>query len=785
MATNFYIDLPVEGSTGGIVSINGDTTPAQTIAGGTGISVSTSAGTTTVTNTGGLNGFSYLASNTSVYGGTNSTLSFTGADNTVIGVNAGNALTSGTDNSLFGFNAGADITTGLRNFAFGSNALDTLVNGNANVAIGYSSLSGITGTSNNVAIGSLTLQSTTGSGSVALGYSAGRFETGSNAFYLNNVSQGTIANDKAYSLLYGNFSGSAGSASGQFLTVNGKFNVNGTANVGSLTASSVVQTDSSKNLVSAAVNLSSQVTSTLPVSHGGTGDTSLTAYAVLAGGTTSTGALQQVSGLGTSGYVLTSNGASTLPTWQPGGGGIPGANTQIIYNNAGVLAGSANLVFNNITDSMTIGSGSNQAAGTFLATTITVPIQPTLTTSFDFTGSSITEIGGSFVWNYSAYFQYTFSGSLPPVGNASPGAGSVTEGFQASNFNNSENNSGGSYTCFGQTFTYQIYPVYSGKTSTTSIQTTFHDTVNDFTTPFTVDLTWTAAVVQPDSYLVVNNTQNTYTSVSGSATSTTDPGTWSSSPSLPSTPLTYKIALALTDNSSGYHSISGYKYLITNNYSADSGEILVLSMTGASQNYSDDTSTGWATGSPAATSYTTNGIYTNGESTINSDLTVTGGTFVTANSTFGGSLVVASTFAAQANVNITQNISSIGGQSTVGNTGVASTMANTQHLSASTSLSPAVTLTSWSSGSTYVVNGAVNITAGTGTVQFVAHFTDTHGTARTVNMTSAMSLAVGYVTVPPFYFFTSNSNASTAMSIYSVVTGTITYDTDFTFSRLN
>ncbi len=51
------------------------------------------------------------------------------------------------------------------------------------------------------------------------------------------------------------------------------------------------------------------------VAQGGTGDASVTAYAVLCGGTTSTGAVQSVSGVGTSGQVLTSAGASALPTW--------------------------------------------------------------------------------------------------------------------------------------------------------------------------------------------------------------------------------------------------------------------------------------------------------------------------------------------------------------------------------------------------------------------------------------------------------------------------------------
>jgi hypothetical protein len=60
----------------------------------------------------------------------------------------------------------------------------------------------------------------------------------------------------------------------------------------------------------------SDISGTLGVAQGGTGDTSTTAYAVLCGGTTSTGSLQSVAALGTSGWVLTSNGASALPTFQ-------------------------------------------------------------------------------------------------------------------------------------------------------------------------------------------------------------------------------------------------------------------------------------------------------------------------------------------------------------------------------------------------------------------------------------------------------------------------------------
>jgi len=49
---------------------------------------------------------------------------------------------------------------------------------------------------------------------------------------------------------------------------------------------------------------------------GGTGLATLTAYAILCGGVTATGAMQQVSGLGTAGQVLRSNGPGALPTWQ-------------------------------------------------------------------------------------------------------------------------------------------------------------------------------------------------------------------------------------------------------------------------------------------------------------------------------------------------------------------------------------------------------------------------------------------------------------------------------------
>lgn len=66
----------------------------------------------------------------------------------------------------------------------------------------------------------------------------------------------------------------------------------------------------------------------LPVAGGGTGNSTFTAYAVICAGTTATGVFQNVSGLGSSGQILTSNGAGALPTWQTGSSVTPAALTS-------------------------------------------------------------------------------------------------------------------------------------------------------------------------------------------------------------------------------------------------------------------------------------------------------------------------------------------------------------------------------------------------------------------------------------------------------------------------
>ncbi|MBP6892699.1 hypothetical protein KBB68_03930 [Candidatus Babeliales bacterium] len=92
------------------------------------------------------------------------------------------------------------------------------------------------------------------------------------------------------------------------------------------------------------------------VSDGGTSNSSMTAYAVICGGTTTVNPLQSVASLGSSGNPLVSNGASALPSFQAltfagGGTGATTLSAGVIQSNASVLSslgiGSANQVLKN------------------------------------------------------------------------------------------------------------------------------------------------------------------------------------------------------------------------------------------------------------------------------------------------------------------------------------------------------------------------------------------------------------------------------------------------------
>ena len=128
---------------------------------------------------------------------------------------------------------------------------------------------------------------------------------------------------------------------------------------GGLSGNSFTFTGGSTGLTFAGSGTTETLGGTVTVSHGGTGDTSFTAYSVITGGTTSTGALQNVSGVGTSGQILTSQGAGALPQWA-----APAASSiSITGNSGGALTGNS-FTFTGGTTGLTFsGSGSTETLG--------------------------------------------------------------------------------------------------------------------------------------------------------------------------------------------------------------------------------------------------------------------------------------------------------------------------------------------------------------------------------------------------------------------------------------
>lgn len=93
----------------------------------------------------------------------------------------------------------------------------------------------------------------------------------------------------------------------------------------------------------------------IAVADGGTGASSFTAYAVICGGTTSTAALQPIASVGTSGHVLTSNGAGALPSFQ-----APAAGTTSVYVHFTTIFSGTTTGFTS-----TVGGSATNSIGTY------------------------------------------------------------------------------------------------------------------------------------------------------------------------------------------------------------------------------------------------------------------------------------------------------------------------------------------------------------------------------------------------------------------------------------
>lgn len=139
----------------------------------------------------------------------------------------------------------------------------------------------------------------------------------------------------------------------------------------------------------------------ITVANGGTGDTSLTAYAVLTGGTTSTAPIQSIASVGTSGQVLTSNGAGALPTFQTStASGVVNAGTanQVAYYaaSASTVSGTnAFIVGANGPNGVIVGTNTNDSAaagkvGEYVESVVSAVNFPTSAAYGDLTSISLT-----------------------------------------------------------------------------------------------------------------------------------------------------------------------------------------------------------------------------------------------------------------------------------------------------------------------------------------------------------------------------------------------------------
>lgn len=211
------------------------------------------------------------------------------------------------------------------------------------------------------------------------------------------------------SLLMGNASGTISSLG---VATNGQIPIGSTGNdpvLGTITAGTGISVTNGAGTITLAATGSFASPVTVP--NGGTGATSFTPYAVICGGTTSTSPLQSVASVGTSGQILTSNGAGALPTFQTNGGAA-GAVTfhtdgsdATASGNAITIAGGAGITTNGSGATVTItatgggftwntvsGTSASLAASNGYITdnvglvTLTLPASATVGDTFHITG---------------------------------------------------------------------------------------------------------------------------------------------------------------------------------------------------------------------------------------------------------------------------------------------------------------------------------------------------------------------------------------------------------------
>ena len=352
-------------SAGGIVTIDGDSGSV------TGSTVNIVSGLSTI-NSGSSVGFFGL--------GTTLTLDLSDVNNnTLIGSGVGNALITGNNNVALGITNFQDLRGGSDNVAIGSAAGIAITSANGNTLVGSGAGVNLLTGSSNILIGGLsgTAYASSESNNIILGPSTGTAATSGEMFlgdfantsttYIAGVQGVTVSNTNAVTI-----NTSTGQLGSQAFPAS-SISITGDTG-GALTGAAFTFTGGSTGLTFAGSGSTETLGGELVVTNGGTGVGSFTAYAPVCGGTTTTGVLQSAdTGISNSGYILTSTGATSLPTWQA----ASGAGIGTLDGDTGSATGST----------VTIAGG---AGITTSASGSTVTITATGTTGLNYTNVNTT-----------------------------------------------------------------------------------------------------------------------------------------------------------------------------------------------------------------------------------------------------------------------------------------------------------------------------------------------------------------------------------------------------------